>query len=82
MKQTTDTQVTLILENKLQNEHFQENVTTFLPTYRFTLNLCQDSNVHRYAVIQELKEKAFAINSQNIKQQIGIQVTFILKINL
>ena len=64
MKETIDLQVTLILENKLQKEHFQQNVTTFLPTYRFTLNPCQDSNVRRYAVIQELKEKAFAINAR------------------
>ena len=35
-----------------------------------------------YATTKELKKNAFTINSQNINQEIGIQVTFILYINL
>ena len=42
-------------------------------------NHCLDRNVHRYATTLELKKKVCALNSQNIKQAIGIQVTFILE---
>ena len=35
-----------------------------------------------YVTAKELKKMVFGINGQNIKQAIGIQVTFILKIKL
>ena len=38
--------------------------------------------MHSYATTKELKKKAFTINSQNLKQAIGIQVTFILETKL
>ena len=41
----------------------------------------QNGNVHGYATTNELKKKAFTIYSKNINQEIGIQVTFIFKIN-
>ena len=34
-----------------------------------------------YAMNKELETKAFKINSQNINQEIGIQVSIIFKIN-
>ena len=40
------------------------------------LSSCYDGNVHTYAPTKELKKKAFKINSRNITQAIGIQVTF------
>ena len=39
-------------------------------------------NVYTYDTTKELKKMPFRINSQNIKQAVGIQVTFILKIKL
>ena len=38
--------------------------------------------MHTYVTIKKLKKKALTINSQNIKQAIGIQMTFILEIKL
>ena len=46
------------------------------------LNTCQDGNVHTHAKTYELKKKKFTLNSQNIKQVIGIQGTFILETKL
>ena len=38
--------------------------------------------MHTYVTTEELKKKAFTVNSQNIKQPIVIQVTFILEVKL
>ena len=38
--------------------------------------------MHSYVTAKELKKKAFIIKNQNIKQRVGIQVTFILEIKL
>ena len=35
-----------------------------------------------YTTTYELKREAFAVNSQSIKQAIGIQMTFLLEIKL
>ena len=78
MKQAIDIQVTFIVEKKLQKVHFlAKNNTVFQARYASILNLCQDGNVHKHATTKELKKMAFRINSWNIKQVIGIQVTFI-----
>ena len=45
------------------------------------LNLYYDGDVHTYAVDEEPRKKVLTINSQNKNQEIGIQLTFILKIN-
>ena len=37
--------------------------------------------MHTYAMNKELEMKAFKINSQNINQEIGIQVSIIFEIN-
>ena len=50
--------------------------------YASIFNPYKDENVHSYATTKELKKKAFTINSQNLKQAIGIQVTFILETKL
>ena len=36
--------------------------------------------IYTFATTKELKKKAFALNIQNVKQVIGIQVTFMLEI--
>ena len=74
--------VTFISENKLQKKKhiFQKNKTVFSEIYASILSPCWGGNVHTYATTQELKKKAFRLNSQNIKQKFGVQVTFILEI--
>ena len=47
----------------------------------FILKPCSDGNVPTYTTIIKLKKIAFKINSQNIKQNVAIQVTFISEIN-
>ena len=46
------------------------------------LNPCSDGNVHTNAASKDLKQKAFKVKRENIKQAIGIQVTFIVEIKL
>ena len=43
------------------------------------LKSCYDGNMHTYVKTWELKQKPFTVNSENIKQAIAIQVTFILE---
>ena len=57
-------------------------MTIFLVSNVSFLNPCYDGNVDTYVTIKQLKKKAFTINSQNIDQEIDIQVTFILQIKL
>ena len=38
--------------------------------------------MHAYATTKELKNKVFTLSSENKKQPIGIQLTFISKIHL
>ena len=59
---------------------FYQNIIAFLPTYKSILNPCYDGNVHVYASTKELKKNAFTITNQNKNQEIGIKVTFILRI--
>ena len=42
----------------------------------------KDGNVENYATIKELKKDAFMVKTQNTKQTIGIQVSFIAEIKL
>ena len=46
------------------------------------LNSCYNGKLHTYAKTKELRKKAFKTKGENIKQTIGIQVTFILEIKL
>ena len=63
------------MENKLQKKTF-----SLVKKDWFFVDLCvhfeplQARNVHTYATTKELKEKAFRINSQYIKQAMGIKV--------
>ena len=72
----------LHLGNKLQKEHFFAKYDCFLATYASILNPCSDGNVRTYASTKELKQKVFTINSQHIKQEIDLRVTFMLIINV
>ena len=38
--------------------------------------------MHTYATTKELEKKAFTVKCQNVKQAIGIQLTFVLEIEL
>ena len=38
--------------------------------------------MHTYATTKEMKKKAFIVKCQNIKQPIGIQLTFMLEIKI
>ena len=62
------------MEKNLQKEHLLERNTVFFIT--FALKHCQDGNVHTYSTTKELKKMVSMINSQNIKQKFGIQMTF------
>ena len=55
-------------------------MTIFIATNLVFLNPCYDGNLYTFATTKELKKKAFALNIQNVKQVIGIQVTFMLEI--
>lgn len=41
------------------------------------LNPCRDRNINTYATTKELKNKTFKVQSQNTKQEIGIQMNLI-----
>ena len=45
------------------------------------LNPCYDGTIHTYATTKEMKTMPFRINSQNIEQGFGIQLTFITEKN-
>ena len=75
IKQEIGIQVAFITEKKLQKEHFLAKKHCHLG------DLCVHfGNVPTHATTKELKKMAFKINSQNIKQNIGIQVIFISEI--
>ena len=46
------------------------------------LTPCFDGTLHKYATIQEQKNKVFAIEYQSIKSEIDMKFTFALKIKL
>ena len=66
--------MTYITEKKLQKDYFLAKKHCLFGDYRV------HGNVHTYVTTKELKTMAFRINSQNITQKFGIQVTFILEI--
>ena len=74
--------MTFILEIKLQNYIFYQNTTVFIANYASILIPCQDRAVHAYVTTEELKRKEFTLKSENMKEAIGIQVTFTLEIKL
>ena len=83
IKRRIDIQLTFISEINIQYQYFfKQHATRFSPDYAYTLNYCLDVNVQTYVTIQELTKKAFTGNSQNKKEAIGMQFTFILEINL
>ena len=82
IEQAFGIQVTFITEIKPQKERFLGKKTVFLVTFAFILKSCQDGNVHTYATSEEIKMMAFRVNSRNIKQGIGIEVTFIMETKL
>ena len=57
-------------------------MTIFLAANVLFLNPSYDGNVYRYATSKELKKKAFRAKGEDIKQTIGIQLSFILEIKL
>ena len=61
---------------------FSQNMTVFSATYAWILNHSYDGNMRTYVTTKELKMKEFTINSQDINQAIGIQVTAVLEIKL
>ena len=77
IRQEIGIQVAFIMGKKLQKEHFLVKNAVISVTFGFILNPCQNGNVHTYATTKEMKTMAIRINSRNIKQTIGIQVTFI-----
>ena len=54
----------------------------FSVTYASILHPCYDGNMRKYATIKKLKEKEFTINSQNMNQENGIYVPFLLEMKL
>ena len=59
---------------------FQKNMTIFSASETSISSSCQDANVHMYATTYELKKKAFATNSQNVKQAVGMQMILIFQV--
>ena len=81
IKQETGIQVALIMEKKLHKKNiYQQKSTVISVTFGFILNPCQDGNLHTYATTKELKSKEFTLHNENIKQEIGIHLSFILEI--
>ena len=66
----------------LKGTFIYQNMTVILAIYASNLNPCYDGNVHTYTTTLTLKKNAFRINSQNLKQIIGIQVTFIIEMKV
>ena len=67
IKQPIDRQLTFMFESKIEKYVFQQNMTMFLAANVPFLNQCYDFNVHTYVTIQELKSKAFKVNSRNVR---------------
>ena len=83
IKRRIDIQLTFISEINIQYQYFfKQHATRFSPDYAYTLNYCLDVNVQTYVTIQELTKKAFTGNSQNKKEAIGMQFSFMVEINL
>ena len=80
IEQAFGIQVTFITEIKPEKKRFLTKKIVFLVTFAFVPKPCLDGNVPAYATTIELKKIAFKINCQNIKENVGIQVTFILEI--
>ena len=59
-----------------------QNITNFLASDASILKTYKDKNKHTYARNEEPKKKVLLINSQNKDQEIAMQLTFALKINL
>lgn len=59
-----------------------QNITNFLASDASILKTYKDENKHTYARNEEPKKKVLLINSQNKDQEIAMQLTFALKINL
>ena len=81
-KQAFGIQVTFILKIKLHKYFFKQNLTISLATDGSILSWCYTGNLDTYATTKEPKKKVCTINNQNENQKLGMQVTFILKINL
>ena len=79
IKKPIDIQLTFMLESKIEKYSFQQNMTMSLAANVPFLNEYYYVNVLTYAAIQELESKSFTVNSQNIKEVTGTQVTFISK---
>ena len=77
MKEEIGTQVTFTFEIKLQKYIFQQNMTNVLAAIVSFQNPRRDRNINTYATTKELKNKTFKVQSQNTKQEIGIQVNLI-----
>lgn len=56
-------------------------MTIFSATDSSKLNSSKGRNEHKYVKRYELKKKVFTIDSQNGKEAIGMQLTFILKLS-
>ena len=79
MKEAIGIQVTFMLEIKIQKyifskfwALFQRLMSTFCTTIRMGIYIRMPQ-----PKIKIIKNKSLAVNSQNIKQEMGIQVTFI-----
>ena len=68
--------------NEASKVRFLAKYDHFLVPNVSFLNPYQDANMHRYATTKELKNKAFSVNTQDINQTIGIQVTIMMEIKL
>ena len=83
IKQATGIQVTFILGNKLQKEHYFSNIWRFFQrlTRPFS-TLVKMGMWIRMTWPKSCKRRQFTTISQNKNQKTGIQVTFILEIKL
>ena len=58
---------------------FKRKKLFFSASYTSILDPCHDRNMPLYATAKELKKKKFTINNQNITQENGIHVIFMLE---
>ena len=65
-------QVIFISENKLQKEHLSDSENFFSNLCASILKPHYDKNVNPYASTKELKNKAFALKNEHMKEAIGI----------
>ena len=75
-------QVTFISENKLQEKILFRKRRVFSEIHASILNPFQDGNVHAYATTQELKKKLFSLKNENAREEIRLEMTFHLEIQL